>query len=153
MNNEMRVRLTPFHADEKSDCEQRSGSGDHDKKENQEAAEILLLRYLANFALRCRQNCRPIKRNDNDSDCIPTRNCRTPDPKMPPRGKENRRTGGQSQDEAMTRVLPRNKIDKAHVSDCLSLSRSRCSPSGPIRNAKCVAHRGGRSFFRARKFS
>ena len=36
--------LTPFHADEKSDCEQRSGCGDHDEKENQEAAEILLLR-------------------------------------------------------------------------------------------------------------
>ena len=44
MNNEMLVRLTPFHADEKSDCEKRSGCGDHDEKENEEAAEILLLR-------------------------------------------------------------------------------------------------------------
>jgi hypothetical protein len=44
MNNEMRVRLTPLHADEKSDCEQRGRCGDHNEKENQEAAEILLLR-------------------------------------------------------------------------------------------------------------
>src|SRR5262249_10341729 len=44
MNDEMTAALTPFHADEKSDCEQSSGCGDHDKKKNQEAAEILLLR-------------------------------------------------------------------------------------------------------------
>ena len=108
---------------------------------------------FAYFALRCRQNCHPIKRKDNDSDCIPTCNRRTPEPKMSPHGKEHRRTGGQSQNEAMPRVLPRNKIDKAHVSDWLSLSRTRDIPSGPIRNAKCAAHRGGQSFFRARTFS
>ena len=44
MNNEMAVCQTPLHVDEKSDCEQRSGCGDHDEKENEEAAEILLLR-------------------------------------------------------------------------------------------------------------
>jgi hypothetical protein len=76
----------------------------------------LLLRYLAYFAVRCRQNCRPIKRKDNDSDCIPTCNCRTPEPKMSPCDKENQRTGGQSDPEAMPRILARNKIDKAHVS-------------------------------------
>src|SRR5439155_8292744 len=76
VNNEMPVRLTPFHADEKSDSEQRSGCGHHDEKENQEATEILLLRYLAYFALRCRHYCHPIKRKDNDSDCIPTSNRR-----------------------------------------------------------------------------
>jgi hypothetical protein len=115
MNDEMATALTPFHADEKSDCEQGSGRSDHDKKENQEAAEILLLRYFAYFAVRCRQICRPIKRKDNDSDCIPTCNCGTPEPKMSPCDKENQRTGGQSDPEAMPRVLARNKIDKAHV--------------------------------------
>ena len=102
---------------------------------------------FAYFALRCRQNCRPIKRKDNDSDCIPTCNCCTPEPKMSRASKEYQRTGGQSQTEAMPRVLTRNKIDKAHVSDRLSLSRTRDSPTGPIRNAKCAAHRGGQSFF------
>src|SRR5215468_4994089 len=152
MDDEMAAALTPFHADEKSDCKQCSGRGHHDKKENQEAAEILFPRYLAYFALRCRPDRRPIKCKDNDSDCIPSPNCCTPQPKMSPRDKENRRTGGQSQPEAMPRVLPRNKIDKAHVSGWLSLSRTRCSPSGPIRNARCAAHRGGRSFFRAHTF-
>ena len=44
MSDEMAAALTPFHADEKPDCQERSGCGDHDKNENQEAAEILLLR-------------------------------------------------------------------------------------------------------------
>src|SRR4029453_11692801 len=116
MNDEMFAALTPFHADEKSDCEQSRGCGDHDKKENQQAAEILLLGYLTYLVLRCRQNRQPIKRKDNCSDCIPTRNRCTPRAKMPPRDKEHRCTSGQSKDEAMPRVLPRNKIDKAHVS-------------------------------------
>ncbi len=153
VNNEMPVRLTPFHADEKSDSEQRSGCGHHDEKENQEATEILLLRYLAYFALRCRHYCHPIKRKDNDSDCIPTCNCRAPDTKMSPRGKENRRTGGQSQPEAMPRILTRNKIDKAHLSGSFSLSRTQDIPTGPIRNATCAVRRGDPCFSRARTCS
>jgi len=62
MNNEMPVCVSPFHADEKSDCEQRSGCGDHDEKKDEKAAEILLLRLLAYLPLRCHQNCHPIKR-------------------------------------------------------------------------------------------
>jgi len=68
----------------------------------------------------CRQNCRPIKRKDNDSDCIPTCNCGTPEPKVFPCDNENQHTGGQSDPEAMSRVLARNKIDKAHFSYRLS---------------------------------
>src|SRR5437764_10501733 len=141
-----------FTLTRKSDCEQSSGCGHHDKEKNQEPAEILLLRYFAYFALRCRQNCHPIKRKDNDSDCIPTRNRCTPEPKMFAHGKERRRTGGQSHEEAMPCVLPRYKIDDAHVSDWLSLSRTRDIPTCPIHNAKCAAHRGAQSFFRARTF-
>src|SRR5205814_4474960 len=86
MNNEMPIRLALLHADEKCDCEQSSGCGHHDKEKNQEPAEILLLRYFAYFALWCRQNCDPIKRKDNDSDCIPTRNRCTSEPTMSSHG-------------------------------------------------------------------
>jgi hypothetical protein len=135
MNEKMPARLPLVRVDKKTNRKKCGAGGGHDKKKNQEAAEILLLRYFAYFAVRCRQNYRPIKRKDNDSDCIPTCNCRTPESKMSSHGKEHRRTGGQSQAEAMPGVLPRNKIDKAHVSGWLSLLRTRDIPSGPIRNA------------------
>src|SRR5436853_5555200 len=147
MNAEMAGGLIPFRVDEKSDSEQSSGCGDHDKNENQETAEILLLCYLPYFAPRCRQNCHPIKRKDNDSDCVPPSDGCTPDRKITPCGKEHRRTGGQSKNEAMSRVLSRNKSNNAHVSGWLSLGRTPRYPAAPIRDAKYAAHRGGQSFF------
>jgi hypothetical protein len=66
---------------------------------------------------------------------------------MSPCDKENQRTGGQSDPEAMSRVLARNKIDKAHVSYRLSLSRTQDSPTCPIRNAKCAAIAAAGLFF------
>ena len=120
MNGEMAATLTFVCLNEKSNRKQCGARGDHDKNENQKPAEILLLGYLPYFALRCGQDYHPVKGKDNDSDCVPTCNCRTPGPKISPRGNENRHTGGQSQDEAMPCVLPRNKIDNAHVSGWLS---------------------------------
>ena len=44
MNDEMRAPRTLFDVDEKADREQRSAGRDHNKKKNEETAQILLLR-------------------------------------------------------------------------------------------------------------
>src|SRR6267143_1949201 len=115
MDGEMSARLTLVYADEESDREESGASGNDDKKKDKEAAQILLLRSLAQLVLRRHQNCQPIKCEDNHSKRIPTCNCRTREPNHAARGKEYRPTGGQAQGETMTRVLTADKIDNAHL--------------------------------------
>ena len=49
MNDEMPARLTLFHADEKSNREQCSAGGDHDKKENQRSGSDLVAALVRVF--------------------------------------------------------------------------------------------------------
>jgi hypothetical protein len=61
----MAASLTFVRLNEKANRKQCGARGDHDKTENQKAAEILLLRYFAYFALRRPQNCHPVQRKNN----------------------------------------------------------------------------------------
>src|SRR5258708_6258967 len=106
--------------DEKSNRKQCGAGRDDHKNENQQTAEIFLLRSLAYFALRCRPNCQPIKREDHSSECIPTCNARTPELKTSVADQEHRHTGSQSGGEAMARVLTPGEIGNAHVNGLLS---------------------------------
>jgi hypothetical protein len=74
MDGKMAASLTLIYANQKSNREESSASGEDDKKKDKQAAQILLLRSLAHLALRCHQNCQPIKREDNGSERIPTCN-------------------------------------------------------------------------------
>ena len=114
------MHLTLVNADEKYDCTQRCEGGHHNKKKDKQTAQIFLLRSLAYFALRCRPNCQPIKREDHNSERIPTCNARTPELKTSVVGQEHRHTGSQSQCEAMARVLTPDEIGNAHVNGLLS---------------------------------
>src|SRR5438034_9230642 len=114
MNEKMLTR-TLFFTDEKSDREERGASGDHNKKENKEAAEILLLGQPAYLALRRRQDCQPIKREDHGRKNVPGRNSCTREPEMSTQRKERRCTGEQSQNQTLARVRTANKIDNAHL--------------------------------------
>ena len=115
MNGEMPARLSLVHADEKSDREESSAGGDHYKQKNEQATQILLLRALAYFPLRSRQNDHPIKGQDHNGKRIPPGNCCAREPKRSARDKEYHHSGCQSHDEAMARVRTASKIDDAHL--------------------------------------
>src|SRR5262249_6651856 len=76
---------------------------------------ILLLRSGPYFPLRRHQNCQPIKREDNESERVPTGNCCGRESNMSTRGKEYHCSSNQSQGETMSRVLAVDKIDNAHL--------------------------------------
>src|SRR5215472_7312151 len=111
----MPARLTFVRADQKSDRGKRGACGHHNKKKNKKAAQILLLRSGPYFPLRRHQNCQPIKREDNESERVPTGNCCGRESNMSTRGKEYHCSSNQSQGETMSRVLAVDKIDNAHL--------------------------------------
>jgi hypothetical protein len=55
MDGKMAASLTLIYANQKSNREEGSASGEDDKKKDKQAAQILLLRSLAHFALRRHQ--------------------------------------------------------------------------------------------------
>lgn len=111
----MPVGLTLVCADEKSDREKRGTGGDYNKKKNEEAAQIFLLRSLAHFALRRRQNRQPIEREDDDSKRVPTCNCCAREQNMSAQSNECRRTRDQPQGETMVRVQMYGNMSNAHL--------------------------------------
>src|SRR4029453_1125170 len=111
----MSASLPLMHTDEKPDRKERGTGGGHDKKKNKQAAQILLLRQLAYFAQWRRQNCEPIKCENHQSECIPTGNCCTREPKISVRNKEYHDASGQSQNEAMACIWAADKIDNSHL--------------------------------------
>jgi hypothetical protein len=88
VNSQMPAALIFVLSDEKSHGKQRSAGSDHDKNENQQTAQIFLFSSLTYFALRRGPNYEPIKSENHCSECIPTRNGCTPEPKTAARDKE-----------------------------------------------------------------
>src|SRR6059058_3799010 len=105
---------------EKSHREQRRARRYHHKDEDHGSPKILLLSAGTQRPLRRNQDCQPCRSEDTKGKGIPSRNYVRWKTHMASQRKENRRTGSQSQDEAMPRVLARNKINRAHVSGWLS---------------------------------
>jgi hypothetical protein len=98
----------------------------------------LLLSQLANLALWCSQDCDPIKRENNDSECVPSSNCCTREPKVASQCKEYRRTGGESQDQALARIRTADNIDNAHL--CTRITNISPAVASCYWGEVCAAH-------------
>jgi len=132
VNDQMPANLIFVRSDEKSDSKQCSAGRHHDKNENQQTAQIFLLRSLAYFALRRGPDYQPIKNENHCSERIPTGNGCTPEPKTAARGKEYYDPCDHSQHETSARIARPDKSCNAHlVADFLD-GEPNVSPASPF---------------------
>src|SRR5215813_10451997 len=132
VNDQMPATLIFVRSDEKSNGKQCSAGRDHDKNENQQTAQIFLLRSLAYFALRRGPNYQPIKSENHCSERIPTRNGCTPEPKTAARGKEYHDPCEHSQDETSARILTPERSCNAHLAADFLNCEADVAPAAPF---------------------